>query len=61
MVADQIQDHARMNQLISSPDGQGYFGYHPGYQAYMEVIDFNKLVNDAVKRNRILFERLDLK
>jgi hypothetical protein len=50
-----------MNQLISSPDGQGYFGYHPGYQAYMEVIDFNKLVNDAVKRNRILFERLDLK
>ena len=55
-----IKDHARYNRLISAPDEMGYYGFHPDFNTYMEVIDYNKLVGDAKKRNRILFERLDL-
>jgi hypothetical protein len=55
-----IKDHARYNRLMVAPDEMGYFGFHPDFNAYMEVIDYNKLVGDAKKRNRVLFERLDL-
>ncbi len=42
------------------PDGQGYFGFHRNYKIYYEVIDYNKLVRDAKKRNRIFFEKLNI-
>lgn len=60
IVADQIKDHADVHRLVQAPDGLGYFGYHEPYQTYMEIIDYDKLVSDAKKRNLILFERLDL-
>lgn len=43
-----------------TPDGRGFFGYNPSLGAYVEVIDFDKLVDDAKKRNRVLFEALKL-
>jgi hypothetical protein len=49
-----------MNRLTATPDGEAYHGYHPEFEALMEVIDYNPIVNDAVKRNRILFDRLDV-
>jgi hypothetical protein len=60
LVADQIQKHAKMNRLTQTPDGEAYYGYHPEFEAAMEVIDYNRLVTDAVKRNQILFDRLDV-
>ena len=41
-----------------TPDGLGRYFYHSEYNAYIEVIPFNKLLNDANKRNRILFDKL---
>lgn len=58
LVADQIVQHAKMNRLTPTPDGEAYYGYHPEFEASMEVIDYNRLVKDAVKRNRILFTHL---
>jgi hypothetical protein len=43
-----------------TPDGQGYYGFHRGYNAYYEVMDYSKMLRDAKKRNRIFFEKLNL-
>jgi len=42
------------------PDNQGYYGYQRHYGAYYEVIDYNKLLRDARKRNRIFFDKLNI-
>ena len=41
-------------------DGLGYFGYHKNQKAYIEVISYEKLIQDANKRNKILFDKLCL-
>ncbi|NUB05804.1 ATP-binding protein [Azospirillum sp. Vi22] len=43
-----------------TPDRQGYYGYHRRRRVYYEVIDYNKLLRDAQKRNRIFFEKLNI-
>jgi hypothetical protein len=45
---------------ILTPDNQGYYGFHKTYAAYYEVIDYNKLLGDAEKRNRIFFDKINL-
>lgn len=45
---------------IQTPDNQGYYGFHKTYSAYYEVIDYNKLLHDAKKRNRIFFDKINL-
>jgi hypothetical protein len=45
---------------IPTPDSQGYYGFHKTYSAYYEVIDYNKLLNDAKKRNRVFFDKINL-
>jgi hypothetical protein len=43
-----------------TPDNLGYYGFNETLNAYYEVISYNKLLLDAKKRNRILFEKLNL-
>ena len=43
-----------------TPDKTGYYGYNDGYNAYVEVLPFDKIINDSKKRNRVLFEKLGL-
>jgi hypothetical protein len=43
---------------FSTPDNQGYYGFHRGYNVYYQVIDYNKMLRDATKRNRIFFDKL---
>jgi hypothetical protein len=51
---------ARIANLIKSPDGRGYFGFISGFNAYVEMISFDKLVDDARQRNRVFFQRLGI-
>jgi hypothetical protein len=44
---------------FETPDGQGYYGFHRGFNAYYEVIDYTKMLRDAKNRNRIFFEKLN--
>lgn len=53
-----VKEDALNAGLIPTPDGEGYFGYNSGRGAYVEVISYNKLLNDAKKRNRVLFDKL---
>lgn len=41
-------------------DGMGFYGYNRNYGVYYEVIDYTKMLADAKKRNRALFDRLML-
>lgn len=50
----------RESPLVESPEGGGYFGYYDKYKAYFEVIDYQKLLSDAKKKNRAFFERLKI-
>ena len=43
-----------------TPDNLGYYGFNKSLNAYYEIISYNKVVADAKKRNRILFEKLNL-
>jgi hypothetical protein len=43
-----------------TPDGQGFYGYHRTHKVYYEVIDYTKMLQDAKKRNRIFFDKLNL-
>jgi hypothetical protein len=52
-----VLDH--MDAFVT-PDNQGYYGFHRNYGIYWEVMDYNKLLRDAQKRNRIFFEKLNL-
>lgn len=42
-------------------DVGGYFKIHESYNAYIEIISFDKLLLDCKKRNKILFNKLGLK
>ena len=46
--------------LTPTPDGSGYFGYNPNRKCYLEVISYEKMLEDARKRNRSFFEKLQL-
>lgn len=43
-----------------TPDNLGYYGFNESLNAYYEVISYAKLLGDAQKRNRILFDKLNL-
>ena len=43
-----------------TPDRLGAYKYNNNLHAYIEVLSFNKVCNDAEKRNRVLFEKLGI-
>ncbi len=43
-----------------TPDKMGYYGYNQRYNAYVEVLPFDKIINDSKKRNKVLFDKLGL-
>ena len=43
-----------------TPDNQGYYGFNPHLNAYYEIISYTKLLSDARKRNRVLFDKLNI-
>jgi len=57
---DKLHAYARDADYSSTPDGLGYFGYNKNHKIYVEIIPFDKLLQDAQKRNKILFDKLNL-
>jgi hypothetical protein len=41
-----------------TPDGNSYYQYYDGYNAYIEVLPYSKMINDSKRRNKILFDHL---
>lgn len=55
-----IRTRAENTNLQLTPDEMGFFGYNTKLGAYIEIISFDKLVSDSKKRNRILFDKLNI-
>jgi hypothetical protein len=55
-----LKKFAEDNSFKETPDGQGYYAFNPNFNAYVEVISFPKLLSDARKRNKILFDTLNI-
>jgi hypothetical protein len=55
-----LKKQVERRNFKKTPDGLGYYLYHDTYSAYIEILPFYKLLNDAEKRNRILFEKLNI-
>jgi hypothetical protein len=53
-----LREWASFVGLIETPDQEGFFGFNASANAYIEIISFTKLLNDARKRNSALFEKL---
>ena len=61
-LTNSLVDCCKMHQLKATADGMGYFGYHgdESYNAYIQVISFDGLVESAKERNRAFFDTLGL-
>lgn len=59
-IADKIKEFARNHSLTISPDREGYFGFHTGFNMYVEVLSYKKLMKDVSMRNKIFFKKLNL-
>lgn len=46
--------------MKETPDSRGMFGFFEDHRAYIEVVSYDKMLDDARKRNRILFDKLQL-
>lgn len=55
-----LQEQAVNAGLKLMPDSHGYFGYNDTLGVYVDIVSFDKLIDDAKRRNAILFEQLGL-
>ena len=55
-----IENRCKLLGLKVTSDKLGYFGYNSNYEAYIEVISFDRLLNAARERNRAFFDKLGL-
>ncbi len=46
--------------LRQTPDKLGYYDFNDNLNAYIEILSYDKILNDAQKRNKILFDKLGL-
>jgi hypothetical protein len=60
-ITDSLVKILKSREFDLTPDGLGYFKLYTKYfNAYIEVLPFEKVLSDAQKRNRILFEKLGI-
>lgn len=59
-ITPSITECCQKFDLTITSDKMGYFGYHKYYNAYIEVISFDRLLNSAKQRNRAFFDKLGL-
>lgn len=59
-ITSKIKERCKLFNLKITSDSMGYFGYNDNYDAYIEVISFDRLVNAAKERNRAFFDKLGL-
>ena len=55
-----IRAIADNHDFVKTPDGEGYFKYHQSQGCYIEIVSYDKVLNDAKKRNRAFFELLQI-
>lgn len=59
-VTPKIERFANHDGFYRTPDKLGYYRYNEPYKAYIEILPFDKMINDSKKRNKVLFEKLGI-
>lgn len=59
-ITSSIKERCDILDLRVTSDKLGYFGFHKTFNAYIEVISFDRLLNMATERNRAFFDKLGL-
>ena len=59
-ITDSLMKYAKRYGFHETPDKLGLYWYNDNARAHMEIISFDKLINDAEKRNRVLFDKLGI-
>lgn len=59
-ITSSIKDRCDILDLRVTSDKLGYFGFHKTFNAYIEVISFDRLLNMATERNKAFFDKLGL-
>jgi hypothetical protein len=55
-----IKEFCNLYGLTLSPDKQSYYGFHPNFRIYFEVISFEKVLKDSQQRNKVFFRKLGI-
>ncbi|WP_157653080.1 ATP-binding protein [Burkholderia ubonensis] len=55
-----IRDIALTRDFMVTPDGTGYFRFHTQLNCYIEILSYDKMLDDAKKRNRAFFDKLQI-
>jgi len=59
-ITPKLKEWATNFNFIGTPDGLGYFMQQSNYNAYFEIISYEKLVSDAEKRNKAFFNKIGI-
>lgn len=55
-----LKSYAKDGGYKQLPNGDGFFFFNDNYNMYVEIMSFDKILNDSRERNRVLFEKLNL-
>ncbi len=59
-ITQSIIDRCDILNYPMTPDKMVFFGYNTKFNTYIEIISFDKLLNNAKQRNRAFFDKLGL-
>jgi len=59
-LTEAMRTKCRLKGYTQSPDQLAFFSFNPNFNAYVEVVSFDHLVNSARMRNRAFFDMLGL-
>ena len=59
-ITQSLTSRANRYQMSKTPDGESYYGYFKEEKVFLEIYSFDKVLDNAKKRNRIFFEKLGI-
>jgi uncharacterized protein YdhG (YjbR/CyaY superfamily) len=59
-ITPSLEKTIRFNSFKHTPDKMGYYLFNDTYNAYVEILSFDKIIKDSKKRNKILFDKLGI-
>ncbi|QLC50076.1 hypothetical protein HWN40_07390 [Methanolobus zinderi] len=59
-INDSVKKDAEERQFHPLKDGMGYYLYHGKFNAYVEILSYDKLISSANKKHRAFFDKLGL-
>ena len=59
-LTETLKNQMRRQNLKPSSNHDTYFSYNEGYQAFFEVIPYNVILDNSIKRNEVFFKKISI-